>query len=293
MRGRALLLVVASLLLVPACAARDPHGDPPPATKRLAQRYAASATVLESKTHGPELCLGIILDSLPPQCRGLPLTNWRWDRVDGEEAAAGTIWGSYHVVGTYDGASFTVARVDAPAPQPPPPSPQERFQDEPKSPCREPEGGWKVPDPRRRSERYLEPVSKAAAAEPDFAGLWLSYLEPMGGNVAEDPGEFVLNVAFTGDLARHEAELRPLWGGRLCVSRVERSLKELRRIHDEVTRGAFGRRLGLEVLSSSVGQAENRVDVRVVVLSDEAAAAVERRYGPGVVQLSAALTPAG
>jgi hypothetical protein len=65
----------------------------------------------------------------------------------------------------------------------------------------------------------MEPVIAAARAEPDFAGLWVSYLEPMGNNVAEDPGEFVLNVAFTGDLARHEAELRPRWGGRLCARR--------------------------------------------------------------------------
>ena len=68
--------------------------------------------------------------------------------------------------------------------------------------CPEPEGGWELPDPARRSERYLEPVDRLARAAPDFAGLWISYLAPMGDNVAKDPGEFVLNVAFTGDLGR-------------------------------------------------------------------------------------------
>jgi hypothetical protein len=287
MRGSKLLLVVASLLLVPACAARDPA----PTAAPQAQRYQASTTVLQDKRHGPELCLGIVLDSFPPQCRGVPVTNWRWDRVDGEQAVNGTIWGSYQVVGTYDRTSFTIVEASAPPPAPPP-SPEEQFEAEAKTPCREPAGGWEVPDPARRSERYLEPVSKAAHSAPDFAGLWISYLEPMGGNVAEEPGEFVLNVAFTGDLARHQAELRSHWGGRLCVTRHERSMKQLRRIHDEVT-GAFGRRLGLEVLTSSVGQVENLVDVRVVVIPDEAKAAVERRYGAGVVALTAALTPVG
>ena len=149
-----------------------------------------------------------------------------------------------------------------------------------------------MPDPARRSERDLEPVTRAARAEPDFAGLWLSYLEPMGGNVAEDPGEFVLNAAFTGDLARHEAELRRLWGGRLCVTRLQRSLKELGRIHDEVT-GDLAKRLGLQVVTSSIDQVANRVDAKVVVLTDEAKAAIDRRYGAGMVELSAALVPVG
>ena len=290
MRGRTstLPLTIIALLLVQACAARDPQ---PAAQRPAQQRYQTTATVLQDKSHGPELCLSGVLDSLPPQCGGVPVTKWRWDQVDGEESRNGTTWGVYRVVGTYDGTSFTVVETGAPERQPPP-SAQERFEDEPKTPCQEPEGGWKVPDPAHRSERYLEPVSKAAEAEPDFAGLWLSYLEPMGGNVAEDPGEFVLNAAFTGDLARHEAELRRLWGGRLCVTRLQRSLKELGRIHDEVT-GGLAKRLGLQVVTSSIDQVANRVDAKVVVLTDEAKAAIDRRYGAGMVESSAALVPVG
>jgi hypothetical protein len=289
MRGRrsALLLMIMSLLLLQACAARE-EGR---AARPPAPRYQATATVLQDRKHGPELCLKAVLTSMPPQCDGVPVTNWRWDQVDGEESVNGTTWGSFHVVGTYDGSSFTVAETGAPERQPPP-SAAERFAQEPKTPCQEPAGGWPVPDPAHRSQRYVEPVSKAASAEPDFAGLWLSYLEPMGGNVAEDPGEFVLNAAFTGDLARHEAELRPLWGGRLCVTRLERSLKELGQIHDDLV-GNFAKGLGLQVLYSSIDQVANGVDAKMVVLPDDAKATVERRYGPGVVELSAALTPVG
>jgi hypothetical protein len=89
------------------------------------------------------------------------------------QTALGITWGTYRLVGIYDGASFTVIRAGL-APPTSQPSAAEQFKDEPKSPCPEPESGWKMPDPTRRSERYLEPVTRAARAEPDFAGVWLS-----------------------------------------------------------------------------------------------------------------------
>ena len=286
---RRLLLAVVPLLLLPACAATDTGGAAPASTAPAEPRYRTTATVLESPKHRPELCLGGVLTSYPPQCGGVPVTNWRWDQVAGEEAAGGTIWGVYDLVGTYDGASFTVIRADH-SPPASPPSAREQFKDEPRPACREPAGGWKVPDPARRSERHLEPVGKAARAQPDFAGLWLSYLEPMGGNVAEDPGEFVLNVAFTGGLARHEAELRPLWGGRLCVTRQQRSHRELLRIQREL-HGATGRDLGLQVLGTGIDESDNAVALTAVVLDQRTRDAIDARYGAGAVRMDAALTP--
>jgi hypothetical protein len=288
-RVRGLLLATIALLLA-GCAASDPGGDVP-ARSAAAQerRYQATATVLESPDHGPELCLGIVLASFPPQCGGLPIPNWRWDQVEGEQTAAGTTWGRYQLVGTYDGAAFTVIRAD-PAPPASRPSAQERFKDEPKPACPEPEGGWELPDPARRSERYLEPVTRVARAAPDFAGLWLSYLAPMGDNVAEDPGEFVLNVAFTGDLARHQAELRPRWGGRLCVTRQQRSYRQLLGIQREL-QGEVGAELGLRVLGTGIRESANAVTLMVVVLEERAREALEARYGVGAVQAEAKLTP--
>jgi hypothetical protein len=164
------------------------------------------------------------------------------------------------------------------------------LKDEPKSPCPELQGGWPVPDPARRSERDLAPVTRAARSEPDFAGVWLSYLEPMGHNVAEDPGEFVVNLAFTGELARHEAQLRPLWGGRLCVTRQQRTHRELLRIQREL-HGATGTELGLRVLSTGVDESANTVSLEVVVLEERARQALDVRYGAGAVQATARLTP--
>jgi len=284
------LLLAAIALLLAGCAASDPGSDAPAQTVQAQQRrYQATATVLQSPDHGPELCLGVVLDSFPPQCGGAPIPNWRWDQVEGEQAANGTTWGRYQLVGIYDGASFTVLRAALPPPASRP-SAEERFKDEPKPACPEPEGGWEVPDPARRSERYLEPVDRVARAAPDFAGLWLSYLEPMGGNVAEDPGEFVLNVAFTGELAGHQAELRRRWGGRLCVTRQQRSYRQLLGIQREL-QGDVGADLGLRVLGTGIRESTNAVSLMVVVLEERAREAIEARYGSGAVQMTAVLTP--
>jgi hypothetical protein len=283
-------LLLAAIALLAACAASGPGGDAPAQTVGARERrYQATATVLQNRDHGPELCLGVVLDSFPPQCGGMPIPNWRWDQVQGQQTAGGTTWGRYQLVGTYDGASFTVIRADL-APLASRPSAEERFKDEPKPACAEPEGGWELPDPARRSERYLEPVDRLARAAPDFAGLWISYLAPMGDNVAEDPGEFVLNVAFTGDLARHQAELRPRWGGRLCVTRQQRSYRQLLGIQREL-QGDVGAELGLRVLGTGIRESANAVTLMVVVLEEGARAALDARYGTGAVQATAVLTP--
>jgi hypothetical protein len=281
------LLLAAIALLLAGCAASDASA---PAAGARERRYRATATVLQSRDHRPQLCLGAIALSLPPACEGLPIPNWHWDQVEGEQTAGGTTWGRYRLVGTYDGATFTVTRA-ALAPPERLPSHQEQFKHEPKPGCPEPAGGWPVPDPARRSERSLEPVTRAARAQPDVAGVWLSYLAPMGNNVAEDPGEFVLNVAFTGELARHEAQLRPRWGGRLCVTRQQRSYRELLRIQREL-RGGAGKGLGLWVLGSGIRESANAVTLEVVVLEEQAREALEARYGAGAVQATAVLTPA-
>jgi hypothetical protein len=112
----------------------------------------------------------------------------------------------------------------------------------------------------------------------------------MGHNVAEDPGEFVLNVAFTGKLARHETQLRALWGGRLFVTRQQRTHRELLRIQRKL-HGAVGAKLGLQVLSTGIRESANAVSLEVVVLEEGAREALDERYGAGALQATARLTP--
>ncbi|MET0735456.1 MAG: hypothetical protein ABWY55_07420 [Microbacterium sp.] len=58
-----------------------------------------------------ELCLGAIAESYPPQCSGIPITNWSWEGVDGSENSGDVTWGAYAVQGTWDGAEFTVTEA--------------------------------------------------------------------------------------------------------------------------------------------------------------------------------------
>ena len=288
------LLLAALLVLLPSCAASGGGAASPPGQPRAGGtphgRYQATGTVLENQAHGPELCLGAIAESYPPQCGGLPLPNWDWDQVEGEERAAGTTWGSYTVVGTYDGTSFRVERAGPPGRAVPP-----QGGDELSTPCPEPAGGWQVPDPARATSQHLEAAIAAARAQPDFAGAWVSYPGTglgAGRDRAGPPegGTPVLNVAFTGDLRRHEARLRGRWGGPLCLTRYERTHEQLVRIQNELT-GAAGRELGLQALTAGVLEHRNAVALHVVTLDERARAAIDERYGKGTVQVTAALTP--
>src|SRR4051812_22674225 len=56
---------------------------------------------------GPEMCLGAVAESYPPQCGGPAVEGFEWGDV-GSEEAAGVAWGSYALTGTYDGTTFTV-----------------------------------------------------------------------------------------------------------------------------------------------------------------------------------------
>lgn len=69
----------------------------------------AQGTVLDADGEA-QLCLGAVAESYPPQCAGLPITNWSWDDVEGSETSGTTTWGAYAVQGTYDGEEFTVTQ---------------------------------------------------------------------------------------------------------------------------------------------------------------------------------------
>lgn len=246
--------------------------------------YEADGLVLDEPGRGPTLCLGAVADSLPPQCEGVPIVGWDWSSVDDEESQAGTTWGSFHVVGTYDGAAFAVLGAG-------PPRPPERSPGDPVDvPCPEPEGGWSAPDPARATEDDLQGVMRAAESEPDSAGFWIDYVEEPPGEGPVEPGGIIAVAAFTGDLERHTAEIAQLWGGPLCVVQHERTYDELRRIQRELGEGAAAE-LGLEPTWSSVDIQTNVVELGVIVAGAAARAAVEARYGEGTVVLRPALVP--
>jgi hypothetical protein len=284
MRG---IVLLAPLLMATACGGieRSDDGSGPRGDTGGQQRYEATGIVLENEDQGPMLCLGTILDSLPPQCGDVPISNWSWDEVPREERLAGTTWGQYHLVGTYDGDTFAVIETGPPQPQP------DDRGDPIDTPCPEPGGGWTVADPSRTSMADHQAASRSASADPDFAGLWIDYVEEPDPDAPEDPGTegMILNVAFTGDIERHRAELGGLWGGPLCVVQHPRTEAELQRIQNDLEPSA--EELGIQVLWSSIEVVENVVEVGVVAIDAQGRAALDDRYGAGATRPVPALTP--
>lgn len=240
--------------------------------------------MLENPKHGPLLCLGTVLDSLPPQCGSgeVRVTNWNWDRVKAEERRAGTIWGRYHVTGTFDGESFTVTDVGSPQKED-----SDSGSDPIGSPCDEPEGGWEVSDPDRAGDDDVIASNAAVRGDPEFAGLWIEHLD----DATEDQLRTLLNVAFTANLERHEQELREHWGGPLCVIKHDRSMRRLHQIQSEEL-GHVVRKLGLQSTFTDIDVEDNVVELGVVATGERQRDAIEDRLGPGAVRIVAALQPA-
>jgi hypothetical protein len=244
-----------------------PAGEPTPTG---AKRYEGSGMVLDKQGVGPQLCLGGIFLSDPPQCGGVPLVGWDWAKAEGEQTKNDTTWGEYRVVGTYDGHRLT--------PTEPPGPPRYGKGHEPTfdTLCREPAGGWARPDPTKMDQADLIRVNVAAQKMPGYAGLWLHDLvPPKDGH--QDLKDVVLNVTFTGDLARREAELRQVWGGALCVARQKHSEAELVAIQTEAA--AMIREMGLGFQGSGMDVVRGRILVDVTTVTAEQLAKLEEKFG--------------
>jgi hypothetical protein len=290
MRRLVLAWATVAALLLSACGSGEPGAvggstsavdEPSPAVSAPSSEplYEADAIVLEADD-GPMLCVGAVLLMLPPRCGDVPVPNWDWDAVEGEDSLNGTTWGSYHVVGTLEGQTFTVVTTGSYV--------DESWRPEPvyESPCPEPEGGW-VADPDRHTYEHTKPAHAYARSQPDYVISFVDHLD-------EELYEFspvVFVAVFTGDRERHEAEIRKVWDGPLCV--IERDTttdRELRRIRREAEASLPG--LGLEMLGSSTGGVPPRVEIEVLADPGGAGqAALDARFGAGVVMLFPALRP--
>ena len=96
--------------------ARDPVASdvvstqPPAAIPSGPVRTAGLATVMD--TGSPELCLGPVAESYPPQCGGPALLDWDWADHEGTYDQQGEVrWGTYVVTGTWDGEAFTATEA--------------------------------------------------------------------------------------------------------------------------------------------------------------------------------------
>jgi hypothetical protein len=291
--GAALFVLVAA-----ACGAGDPDLADEPRSSTVPkvdpdQLYEANATVLDD-ADGPKLCLGGVAESLPPQCAGVPLAGWDWAAVEGEQSASGSTWGDFHVVGTYDGEMFTVTES----------GPYDRDAvgrgSEPdfSTPCPEPDGGWTAVDPGRASDADFTAGASVAQARRDYVALWVDYAGDFTPDEVDQrlnagkPVLQIMNVVVSEDTAGAEAAIRAVWGGPLCVTEREGpTAQELAQIREEAER-FIQEELGLRYLSSASGPVGLAAEIGVVVDPGGAGqAAVDERFGPGLVRLVPALTP--
>ena len=214
---------------------------------------------------GPQLCLGAVAESYPPQCGGPAVADFDWGDV-GFEEASGVTWGSYALTGTYDGTTFTAtdaipaALYDAMA----------EPQDDPLgAACDDPT----TTDTSKATPEDMDATLAAASALDGYATAWLS------GNT--------INVAVTGDAEAAEARLRQTWGGMLCVTTVEKTDADLNAINQEL-QGALG-----DQLLTSGSFAPDSLDAQVVFDDGSIQDWADARWGDGLVRISSALQPAG
>lgn len=290
--------LLAALFVTTAVIARQESPYPP--GRQDGQRYEVEAMVLENRDHAAQLCAGGVLTSLPPRCGGVPVEPWSWNDVEGEESLGGTTWGSVRLVGTFDGRVFhPTARPERPHPDPKPDPPLQ-------SPCPAPGGGWTVVDPTKVRDDDAYAVMRDADRQPDVAGAWFTWpngqpTKPAAGTPSGHPAvlevepapsydQAVVNLAFTGDLGRHQRDARARWGGGLCVTALPRTRLALTAVAKDITT-TDAAAAGIHLLSWAVDEVADVVEVDVLIADERTQGWFEQRYGPGLVRLVGRLRP--
>jgi hypothetical protein len=199
-----------------------------------ATRIELSATVIDSG-NGPEACMGVVLDSRPPQCEGpvvdgLQMQSWA-------ESSSGVTWGERTMIVEWPPLWGRLTLVSDRAFELPP-------QKEPPA--------YRLPSECSSFDRLtsVDVLSQWAAAHPDQVGLVY---------VLSDQQSGVLGV--TGDVAAVRAELRAD-GIEPCVIKVAYSISEM-----EAAQAALVPLFGSDafITSTSSGGMNNRVIVGVLV----------------------------
>ncbi len=127
-------------MMLPLSACMTDQADPPPAappattapavptpsptaapdgTIALATPHPITVLEKESRGDGPQLCVGGVAASLPPQCTGVDLLGWSWEDVAGEyDDRSGVRWGEFVVTGDFslsdDTMRVTLVETDGP-----------------------------------------------------------------------------------------------------------------------------------------------------------------------------------
>lgn len=259
--------------------------------------YTAITTVIDGPGDDPRLCLGGQLDSAPPICGDVPVHGLDWDAVTGERQIGDVTWIERAVVvGTYDGSALALTE-------------QPRLATDAEIatavdvhngpvPCAEPTGGWAADGARFPSgseyNAFIERVDDYTSTRDDWGGAWIDYIDGDSTiDLSNRPDKVILVEMFTSDIAGHDADLRAIWPGAMCVTLSARTSADLEALADEVTQDEQGAgSLDLVLRSSAnVDYARGAVRVFVPIATSSIQAAFDRKYGAGAVVVSGVLKP--
>ncbi len=246
--------------------------------------YAAFTTILQaSEDAAPELCLGGVMESYPPQCGGPEVIGLDWEDVADVETASGVTWGTGWVVGSYDSeaGAFTLTE---PVSQTPP-------------------GGVEVRDElgvvdfaplcddpyRGGDESFDASTTEAMEAQNELTERAAALEGYITLYVSDGSSEF--NVLVQGDAEAAHTQLREVWPGWLCVATGEGAAEADVLAAQEAVHAELG-----EVVLGSGGGGTDGVFEVTVIIADEATTqavldAVEPWLSPDQVRVSGILQP--
>ena len=142
----------------------EPQAAPGPVRTR-------DLVVVMDTGEGPEMCLGPVAESYPPQCGGPAIEGWRWRDQQAFEKQGEVRWGSFALTGEWDGTTLTVTDAVPAALYSPP------RQDEQDPP----------PPLRQRDEASITEIAREVSALPGVVGTYVEDQQVVA-EVAYDDG---------------------------------------------------------------------------------------------------------
>jgi hypothetical protein len=253
-------------------------------------RYEVWGLVSEHEERGTILCLGPQVGTSAWVNCGEPtydVVGLDWDALLPDESPLRQT--HLLLTGTFDDGRFVL--TEQPVHGSPPPAPIIDGLDF-SSACDPPPDGWAVRDPATTNHEALEAAVAYANDQPQFGGHWVDRDSMADGDrpynmPTDDPGEMVLNVRFTGDLHRHEAQIGEIWGGALCVADARYTRAEMEDIERQLVAEVEGAGM------SAVHDAHGKVLISVGVVPQGLQAELDERFGEGVVLVTGTFRPVG
>jgi hypothetical protein len=108
-------VLAAMLIAVTACTSDsdDPERATDPAGTPRSDEPTIPTPVIVMDVRRPELCLGPVAESYPPQCGGPPIRGWRWRDYEGDYDQVGQVrWGEFVVEGEWDDGTFVLTHAE-------------------------------------------------------------------------------------------------------------------------------------------------------------------------------------